>query len=458
MAIWSNKFHEEMSQDAYNFNQSIQVDYRLLDADLRGSKAHAAMLGKQGILPLEETDRLVNELEQMRQDYANGSLQIDFTSEDVHSFIEAELTERLGTIGKKVHTGRSRNDQVATAMRIYVLDELSDFIHQTKTAIQAIINKAEAHLDTIMPGYTHLQRAQPITYAHYLMAYAQMYVRDLGRFEDLYDRVAADMPLGAGALATSSYPIDPFYTTSQLEGFTSPFVNSIDAVSNNDYAIEFLSALSIMSMHMSRYAEETIMWSSQEFRFIRLTDAFSTGSSIMPQKKNADIHELMRGKTGRVYGDLMAVLTIMKGIPLAYDKDMQEIKEQLFDGIDHVKAMLSLLPGMLEATIVDADRMYAACGSGFLNATDCADYLTNKGMAFRDAYKISGNLVAYCTEKNQALEDLTLEEYQGFSDLFEADIYEAIDLKNCVHRRNVAGGPAPEAVQAAIERVRANIA
>ncbi|OYW67358.1 MAG: argininosuccinate lyase, partial [Aerococcus viridans] len=323
MAIWSNKFHEEMSQDAYNFNQSIQVDYRLLDADLRGSKAHAAMLGKQGILPLEETDRLVNELEQMRQDYANGSLQIDFISEDVHSFIEAELTERLGTIGKKVHTGRSRNDQVATAMRIYVLDELSDFIHQTKTAIQAIINKAEAHLDTIMPGYTHLQRAQPITYAHYLMAYAQMYVRDLGRFEDLYDRVAADMPLGAGALATSSYPIDPFYTTSQLEGFTSPFVNSIDAVSNNDYAIEFLSALSIMSMHMSRYAEETIMWSSQEFRFIRLTDAFSTGSSIMPQKKNADIHELMRGKTGRVYGDLMAVLTIMKGIPLAYDKDMQ---------------------------------------------------------------------------------------------------------------------------------------
>lgn len=458
MAIWSNKFHEEMSQDAYNFNQSIQVDYRLLDADLRGSKAHVAMLGKQGILPLEETDRLVNELEQMRQDYANGSLQIDFTSEDVHSFIEAELTERLGTIGKKVHTGRSRNDQVATAMRIYVLDELSDFIHQTKTAIQAIINKAEAHLDTIMPGYTHLQRAQPITYAHYLMAYAQMYVRDLGRFEDLYDRVAADMPLGAGALATSSYPIDPFYTTSQLEGFTSPFVNSIDAVSNNDYAIEFLSALSIMSMHMSRYAEETIMWSSQEFRFIRLTDAFSTGSSIMPQKKNADIHELMRGKTGRVYGDLMAVLTIMKGIPLAYDKDMQEIKEQLFDGIDHVKAMLSLLPGMLEATIVDADRMYVACGSGFLNATDCADYLTNKGMAFRDAYKISGNLVAYCTEKNQALEDLTLEEYQGFSDLFEADIYEAIDLKNCVYRRNVAGGPAPEAVQAAIERVRANIA
>jgi argininosuccinate lyase len=458
MAIWSNKFHEEMSQDAYNFNQSIQVDYRLLDADLRGSKAHAAMLGKQGILPLEETDRLVNELEQMRQDYANGSLQIDFTSEDVHSFIEAELTERLGTIGKKVHTGRSRNDQVATAMRIYVLDELSDFIHQTKTAIQAIINKAEAHLDTIMPGYTHLQRAQPITYAHYLMAYAQMYVRDLGRFEDLYDRVAADMPLGAGALATSSYPIDPFYTTSQLEGFTAPFVNSIDTVSNNDYAIEFLSALSIMSMHMSRYAEETIMWSSQEFRFIRLTDAFSTGSSIMPQKKNADIHELMRGKTGRVYGDLMAVLTIMKGIPLAYDKDMQEIKEQLFDGIDHVKAMLSLLPGMLEATIVDADRMYAACGSSFLNATDCADYLTNKGMAFRDAYKISGNLVAYCTEKNQALEDLTLEEYQGFSDLFEADIYEAIDLKNCVYRRNVAGGPAPEAVQAAIERVRANIA
>ena len=458
MAIWSNKFHEEMSQDAYNFNQSIQVDYRLLDADLRGSKAHAAMLGKQGILPLEETDRLVNELEQMRQDYANGSLQIDFTSEDVHSFIEAELTERLGTIGKKVHTGRSRNDQVATAMRIYVLDELSDFIHQTRTAIQAIINKAEAHLDTIMPGYTHLQRAQPITYAHYLMAYAQMYVRDLGRFEDLYDRVAADMPLGAGALATSSYPIDPFYTTSQLEGFTSPFVNSIDAVSNNDYAIEFLSALSIMSMHMSRYAEETIMWSSQEFRFIRLTDAFSTGSSIMPQKKNADIHELMRGKTGRVYGDLMAVLTIMKGIPLAYDKDMQEIKEQLFDGIDHVKAMLSLLPGMLEATIVDADRMYAACGSGFLNATDCADYLTNMGMAFRDAYKISGNLVAYCTEKDQALEDLTLEEYQGFSDLFEADIYEAIDLKNCVYRRNVAGGPAPEAVQAAIERVRANIA
>ncbi len=458
MAIWSNKFHEEMSQDAYNFNQSIQVDYRLLDADLRGSKAHAAMLGHQGILPQEEADRLVAELEQMRQDYAAGKLQVDFTTEDVHSFIEEQLTERLGTIGKKVHTGRSRNDQVATAMRIYVLDELTDFIEKTKMAIEAILTKAEDHLDTIMPGYTHLQRAQPITYAHYLMAYAQMFVRDLGRFEDLYDRVAADMPLGAGALATSSYPVDPFYTTDQLTEFTAPFVNSIDAVSNNDYAIEFLSDLSMTAMHMSRYAEESIMWSSQEFRFISLKDSFSTGSSIMPQKKNADIHELMRGKTGRVYGDLMTVLTIMKGIPLAYNKDMQEIKEQLFDGIDHVKAMLSLLPGMLDATIVNKDVMYAACELGFLNATDCADYLTNKGMAFRDAYQVSGNLVGYCTEKRIGLEDLTLAEYQEFSDLFEEDIYQAIDLKECVYRRNVTGGPAPEAVKESISRVKTSIA
>lgn len=457
MAIWSNKFHEEMSQDAYQFNQSIQVDYRLLDADLRGSKAHAAMLGHQGILGLEESDSLVKELEQMRQDYADGTLAVDFTTEDVHSFIEAELTNRLGTIGKKVHTGRSRNDQVATAMRIYVLDELQDFIEKTQLAIEAILTKAEGHLDTIMPGYTHLQRAQPITYAHYLLAYAQMFSRDLSRFADLSNRVADDMPLGAGALATSTYPIDPFYTTDQVESFTAPYVNSIDAVSNNDYAIEFLSDLAMMSMHMSRYAEETIMWSSQEFRFISLKDSFSTGSSIMPQKKNADIHELMRGKTGRVYGNLMSVLTIMKGLPLAYNKDLQEIKEQLFDGIDHVKAMLSLLPGMLEATIVNKEIMYAACGTGFLNATDCADYLTNKGMAFRDAYQVSGDLVGYCTENRKSLEELTLAEYQEFSDLFDADIYDAIDLKNCVYRRNVAGGPAPEAVTAAIARVRANI-
>ena len=446
MAIWSNDFHDAMSEAAYQFNQSIQVDDRLLDADLQGSMAHAKMLGAQGIIEEAEAEALYQELGQMREDYRDGKLAIDYEEEDVHSFIEAELTRRLGDTGKKVHTGRSRNDQVATALKIYVRDEIEVLCSLLEDAMLGFAKKALQHTESIMPGYTHLQRAQPITYGHYLMAYAEMLLRDYGRLQDVGKRIDLTMPLGAGALATSSFPLNRDLTTELLD-FLTPSANSLDAVSDRDYSIEMLSALSILAMHLSRYAEETILWASQEFHFIHLKDSFSTGSSIMPQKKNADIHELMRGKTGRVYGDLVNVLTLMKGLPLAYNKDMQEEKEALFDAIDTMKMMVSLLPAMLEATIVDVDAMYAACGQGFLNATDCADYLAAKGMPFRDAYQITGNILQYCSEKNLTLEDLSLEDYKRYADDFEEDIFDAIDLKACVYRRNVLGGPAPERVE-----------
>lgn len=446
MAIWSNDFHDAMSEAAYQFNQSIQVDDRLLDADLQGSMAHAKMLGAQGIIDEGEAEALYQELGQMREDYRQGELTIDYQEEDVHSFIEAELTRRLGDTGKKVHTGRSRNDQVATALKIYVRDEIEILCGLLEDAMLAFAQKALQHTESIMSGYTHLQRAQPITYGHYLMAYAEMLLRDYGRLQDVGKRIDLTMPLGAGALATSSFPLNRDLTTELLD-FLTPSANSLDAVSDRDYSIEMLSALSILAMHLSRYAEESILWASQEFHFIHLKDSFSTGSSIMPQKKNADIHELMRGKTGRVYGDLMTVLTLMKGLPLAYNKDMQEEKEALFDAIDTMEMMVSLLPAMLEATIVDEEAMYAACGQGFLNATDCADYLAAKGMPFRDAYQITGNILQYCSQEGLTLEDLSLEDYQRYADSFEADIFEAIDLKACVYRRNVLGGPAPERVE-----------
>lgn len=453
MAIWSNEFHEKMSKQAYSFNQSIAIDDRLFDADLRGSIAHAEMLGKQEIIDSADADQLTNELSKMREEYKNDKLQIDYGEEDIHSFIEAELTRRLGNIGKRIHTGRSRNDQVATALKIYVNDEIQELSNGIKEAILAFSNKADQHLETIMPSYTHLQRAQPITYAHYLMAYAEMLLRDYGRLHDVEKRISNTMPLGSGALATSTFPIDRKSTAEKL-GFDQVARNSMDAVSDRDYSIELISGLSILSMHLSRYAEETIIWTSQEFQFISLKDTFSTGSSIMPQKKNADIHELMRGKTGRVYGDLMAVFTIMKGIPLAYNKDIQEEKEPLFDAIDTMKQMIILVPAMLEETIVNKDKMYEAAGTGFINATDCADYLTTKGMPFRDAYQVTGDLIRYCTENNKTLETLTLKEYKNHSEEFEEDIYEAIDLKNCVFRRKVDGGPAPEKVKEHIEQLR----
>lgn len=452
MALWSNDFHQQMNQDAYQFNQSIHIDARLLKADLKASAAHAKMLGEQKIIHPEESKKLSQELEKMQKEYEQGRLAVDYQAEDVHSFIEDVLTERLGDVGKKIHTGRSRNDQVAVALKIYTADELDQLIDLTKKASLAFAKKAKAHLQTLMPSYTHLQRAQPISYGHYLMAYAEMLNRDLSRLKDSKARILNTMPLGAGALATTSFPLDREYTK-ELLGFNRIAPNSLDAVSDRDYTIEVLADLNILAMHLSRYAEETIIWTSQEFQFLTLNDTFSTGSSIMPQKKNADIHELMRGKTGRMMGNLISVLTVMKGLPLAYNKDMQEEKENLFDGLDTMKELIALLPAMLEETTANKDKMYQACGEGFINATDCADYLAAKGVSFRDAYQITGNILQYCMDHQQTLETLTIEEYQNFHSAFEEDIFQSIDLKNCMTRRAVDGGPAPEKVQKHIKQL-----
>ena len=454
MAIWSNNYHQEMSQSSYQFNQSIEVDLRLLDADLRASAAHVKMLGQQEIINNEEAERLVESLEAMRLELQEGKLSVDMEEEDIHSFIEAELTRRLGHIGKKIHTGRSRNDQVATAMKLYAVDEVKEIKALLKEVILAFSDEAENHLNTIMPSYTHLQRAQPITYGHYLMSYVEMFKRDYYRMNDAAERILNSMPLGSGALATTSFPLDRQLTT-QLLGFNQYALNSLDAVSDRDYSIELLANFSIMSMHLSRYAEEVILWTSQEFSFLTLQDTFSTGSSIMPQKKNADIHELIRGKSGRVYGNLVSVLTIMKGLPLAYNKDMQEEKERLFDAIDTIKGILTLLPKMLDETDVNKDNMYQAATKGFINSTDCADYLVYKGMAFRDAYQVTGNIIQYCLTNNLTLESLSLEEYRNHNHLFEEDIYDTINLKACVERRQVDGGPAPMKVKEHIQKVRA---
>lgn len=443
-----------MSQSSYQFNQSIEVDLRLLDADLRASAAHAKMLGQQEIINNEEAERLVESLEAMRLELQEGKLSVDMEEEDIHSFIEAELTRRLGHIGKKIHTGRSRNDQVATAMKLYAVDEVKEIKALLKEVILAFSDEAENHLNTIMPSYTHLQRAQPITYGHYLMSYVEMFKRDYYRMDDAAERILNSMPLGSGALATTSFPLDRQLTT-QLLGFNQYALNSLDAVSDRDYSIELLANFSIMSMHLSRYAEEVILWTSQEFSFLTLQDTFSTGSSIMPQKKNADIHELIRGKSGRVYGNLVSVLTIMKGLPLAYNKDMQEEKERLFDAIDTIKGILTLLPKMLDETDVNKDNMYQAATKGFINSTDCADYLVYKGMAFRDAYQVTGNIIQYCLTNNLTLESLSLEEYRNHNHLFEEDIYDTINLKACVERRQVDGGPAPMKVKEHIQKVRA---
>lgn len=443
-----------MSQSSYQFNQSIEVDLRLLDADLRASAAHAKMLGQQEIINNEEAERLVESLEAMRLELQEGKLSVDMEEEDIHSFIEAELTRRLGHIGKKIHTGRSRNDQVATALKLYAVDEVKEIKALLKEVILAFSDEAENHLNTIMPSYTHLQRAQPITYGHYLMSYVEMFKRDYYRMDDAAERILNSMPLGSGALATTSFPLDRQLTT-QLLGFNQYALNSLDAVSDRDYSIELLANFSIMSMHLSRYAEEVILWTSQEFSFLTLQDTFSTGSSIMPQKKNADIHELIRGKSGRVYGNLVSVLTIMKSLPLAYNKDMQEEKERLFDAIDTIKGILTLLPKMLDETDVNKDNMYQAATKGFINSTDCADYLVYKGMAFRDAYQVTGNIIQYCLTNNLTLESLSLEEYRNHNHLFEEDIYDTINLKACVERRQVDGGPAPMKVKEHIQKVRA---
>ncbi len=455
MKLWSGRFSKETDKKTNDFNSSISFDKRLYRQDIEGSIAHAGMLGKCSIISEEEANQIQKALSEILREIEEGKLAIDQTAEDIHTFIEGELTKRLGDAGKRLHTARSRNDQVALDTRLYLLSEIDGLIGLIKGFISTLCQKAESHLDTVMPGYTHLQRAQPITFAHYLMAYCEMLLRDIDRLYDAKKRAAVS-PLGSGALAGTTYPIDREFTAKSL-GLPAVAQNSLDGVSDRDFAIETASALSILMMHLSRFSEEIILFASWEFKFIELDDAFATGSSIMPQKKNPDIAELVRGKTGRVYGDLIALLTMMKGLPLAYNKDMQEDKEALFDAIDTAKACLEAITPMAATMKVLPKNMLRAAAEGFLNATDCADYLVKKGLPFRDAYKIVGGMVAYCIEKGKTFETLTLEEYRTFSPLFGEDVFEAVSLINCVTSRRTVGGPAPERVKEHIEKVKAKL-
>ena len=423
--------------------------------DIEGSIAHATMLGECGIIDLDESKAIVEGLKNILNDIENGKLEFDLNAEDIHSFIEAELTKRLGDTGKRLHTARSRNDQVALDIRMYLKKEVKEIESLIKKLITVLIDLSEKNLQTVMAGYTHLQRAQPITFAHHLMAYCQMFLRDLERLEDAYKRINI-MPLGSGALASTTYPINR-QRVCDLLGFEEITQNSLDAVSDRDFCIELASDLSILMMHLSRFSEEIILWDSWEFKFIELDDAYSTGSSIMPQKKNPDITELIRGKTGRVYGDLNTLLIMMKGLPLAYNKDMQEDKEAIFDAIDTVKLSLNTFIPMIETMTIIPKNMREAAAKGFINATDCADYLVKKGTAFRDAYKITGEIVRLCIENNLTLETLPIEKYKEFSNKFEKDIFEAISLETCVMQRRIEGGPAPESVKAQIEYMKEKI-
>lgn len=449
--MWAGRFSKQIDTRVNDFNSSIPFDCRMFEQDIRGSIAHAAMLGKQGIIPLEDSEKIIAGLKSIREDIKTGALSIDMEAEDIHMFVEAELTKRIGTAGKRLHTARSRNDQVALDDRLYAADQIDELIPLVKQFMAALCEKARENLHTVMPGYTHLQRAQPITFAHHLMAYTEMLRRDIARLEGTKERTL-EMPLGSGALASTTYPVDR-QMVCDLLGFHSITRNSLDGVSDRDFMLELTSALSILMMHLSRFSEEVILWCSWEFKFVELDDAYATGSSIMPQKKNPDITELVRGKTGRVYGDLMTLLTMMKGLPLAYNKDMQEDKEAVFDAIDTAKICLVTVIPMVQTMKVLPDNMRNAAAKGFINATDCADYLTKKGVAFRDAYKITGQLVALCIKRGTVLEELPLEDYRSLSDIFEEDVYQAINLNTCVAGRNVPGGPAPEVVQNHIDNV-----
>ena len=447
--LWGGRFTKETDKLVYNFNASISFDQKFYRQDIRGSIAHVTMLASSGILTDEERDQIIAGLKGILNDVENGSLQITSEYEDIHSFVEANLIDRIGDVGKKLHTGRSRNDQVALDMKLYVRDEiieLKELIYKLLTTLHRLMNE---HIDTYMPGFTHLQKAQPITLAHHFGAYMEMFKRDYDRMNDIYDRMNY-CPLGAGALAGTTYPLDRELTASLL-GFYGPTLNSMDSVSDRDYLIEFLSALSTIMMHLSRFSEEICIWNSNEYRFIELDDAFSTGSSIMPQKKNPDIAELVRGKTGRVYGALMSLLTTMKGIPLAYNKDMQEDKELSFDAFDTAKGCISLFKGMIDTMKFNNKRMEASAKNGFTNATDAADYLVKKGVPFREAHGIVGQLVLMCIEKNIALDDLSLDEYKKISPVFEEDVYEAISMKTCVEKRMTIGAPGPEMMKKVIE-------
>jgi argininosuccinate lyase len=439
MKLWAGRFAKETDGLLDDFNSSIRFDKRLYAQDIQGSIAHVTMLAKQKIIPSEDKDLIVKALQEILADIKADKVEFDIKAEDIHMNIEKILIEKIGDVGKKLHTGRSRNDQVALDMRIYVKEEIGAIDSLIKSLQQVIINLAKDNLTTIMPGYTHLQKAQPITFAHHIMAYFEMLKRDRDRLADTYKRTDS-MPLGAGALATSTYPIDRYYTA-ELLGFENVSLNSIDSVSDRDFCIELLSTLSIMMMHLSRFCEEIVLWCSNEFQFIELDDAFSTGSSIMPQKKNPDIPELVRGKTGRIYGSLMSLLTTMKSLPLAYNKDMQEDKEVTFDAIDNVKMCLEIFTNMLDTIKINEDKMYAGAGGGFTNATDAADYLVKKGMPFRNAHEVIGKLVLYCINNHKTLEQLSLNEYKEISEIFDEDIYNAISLETCVNKRIVIGGP-----------------
>ena len=451
MKLWEGRFKKELDSKTNDFNASIHFDKRLYEEDIIGSIAHVMMLGKQGIIEEEESEKLINELKKIKEEIENGSLEIDLDVEDIHSFIEKELTKRLGDTGKRVHTARSRNDQVALDMRLYTRKEANNLIILLKRLIKTFLTQAKENTETIMPGYTHLQRAQPITFAHHLMAYVEMFLRDVDRLEDMKKRMNQS-PLGSCALAGTTYPTDRFLTANLL-GFDFPCKNSLDGVSDRDYLLELTSALSIIMVHLSRISEEIILWSSWEYRFISLDDSFSTGSSIMPQKKNPDITELIRGKSGRVFGHNMSLLTMMKSLPLAYNKDMQEDKEAIFDSIDNVKMCIETFIPMMETMKIRKENMLQAAKEGFINATDCADYLVKKGLPFRSAYQIVGKLVSYAIDHNETLDSLSLEKYKEHSNLFENDIYQAINLVTCVKNRTSYGGPSPEMVKKHIEEV-----
>ncbi len=456
MKLWEGRMSGEIDERLNKLNASIGFDMRMYRQDITGSIAHARMLGKTGIIEAGEAEKIVRGLEGILSDLQSGALEIDRAAEDIHTFVEVELTARIGDAGKRLHTARSRNDQVALDIRMYLADEIDALTGLVKALAEAICDVAEKHTESVMPGYTHLQRAQPVTLGHYLMAYAQMLLRDAGRLRDCKARTLV-MPLGNGALAGTTYPLDRRMVAAEL-GFSDVSMNSLDGVCDRDFALELMSALSILMMHLSRLSEEICLWCSWEFRFMTLDDRFSTGSSIMPQKKNPDLAELVRGKTGRVYGDLVTLLTAMKGLPLSYNKDIQEDKEAVFDALDTASICLEVMAPMLKSATFHVENMRAAAAKGFINATDCADYLTRKGVPFRDAYNVVGRLVRACVEKDATLEKLPLADYRAAHPAFGEDIYAAIDLLTCVEKREVEGGPAPSAVKRQIAWTREKFA
>lgn len=449
MKLWGGRFTKETNQLVHNFNASLSFDQKFYKEDIEGSIAHVTMLAKQGILSDEDKESIIKGLESIREDIDNGTLTFTAEHEDIHSFVEAHLIERIGDAGKRLHTGRSRNDQVALDMKLYTRHEIEEMNDLLKSLLDSILRIMKENLHTIMPGFTHLQKAQPITLAHHMGAYFEMFKRDRSRLSDTLERMNY-CPLGSGALAGTTYPLDR-EETARLLGFTGPTLNSMDSVSDRDYLIEFLNDMSIIMMHLSRFCEEIITWNTNEYQFVDIDDSYSTGSSIMPQKKNPDIAELVRGKTGRVYGALMSLLTTMKSLPLAYNKDMQEDKEFVFDAIDTTKGCIVLFHGMLDTMTFRKDRMRASAEGGFTNATDAADYLVNHGVPFRDAHGIIGQLVLYCIDKGISLGEMSLEEYKAISPVFEEDIYDAISMETCVNKRNTIGAPGPEAMTKVIE-------